>query len=97
MNIEKKLWPEYFEKILSGEKDYELRLADFEINEGDNLILKEFNPENKTYTGRVLAKNVQAVVKFGAEDIGINGDEGIYKNYSEEQLNKFGYYWIGLG
>ncbi len=29
MKIEKKVWPEYFETILKGEKTLELRLADF--------------------------------------------------------------------
>jgi hypothetical protein len=28
MKIEKKIWPEYFEKIQYGEKTFELRLAD---------------------------------------------------------------------
>ena len=37
--IEKKCWPEYFEAILSGKKKYELRLSDFEIDEGDILVL----------------------------------------------------------
>ncbi|MCL5010352.1 MAG: DUF3850 domain-containing protein [Patescibacteria group bacterium] len=39
--IHKKVWPEYFKKIISGRKKLELRLADFEINEGDTLILAE--------------------------------------------------------
>ncbi|MBU4315561.1 DUF3850 domain-containing protein [Patescibacteria group bacterium] len=30
MTHEKKIWPEYFEKILKGSKNYELRLADRE-------------------------------------------------------------------
>jgi len=32
--IHKKVWGEYFEKIISGKKKLELRLADFEVNEG---------------------------------------------------------------
>ncbi len=56
MKIEKKVWPVYFEKILSGEKNYELRLGDFECNTGDILVLKEWNPETKEYTGRVIEK-----------------------------------------
>lgn len=41
MEIEKKVWPQYFEKILSGEKTFEIRLADFECGLGDVLLLKE--------------------------------------------------------
>ena len=51
--IEKKVWPEYFQEILDGKKTFELRLNDFDIKEGDTLVLKEWNPETKDYTGRV--------------------------------------------
>jgi len=96
MDIEKKLWPENFEEIESGEKDFELRLADFEISEGDNLILKEFNPIINDYTGRIMTKLVKCIFKYDAEDIDINDDVGLYENYTSEQLNKYGYYWIGI-
>ncbi len=56
--IEKKVWPEYFEKILSGEKTYEYRLNDFECNQGDTLVLKEWNPQTGQYTGREVEKKV---------------------------------------
>ena len=42
--IKKKTWPELFQKILDGKKNTDIRLADFPINEGDELILEEFNP-----------------------------------------------------
>jgi ribosomal protein S17 len=63
MKIEKKVWPEYFQKILNGKKHYELRLADWDCEEGDVLILKEWNPETKEYSGRVLEKEVTYVGK----------------------------------
>jgi len=56
--IKKKAWPELFEKILSGKKKFDLRLADFEINEGDILVLQEWNPDTKQYTGREIKKKV---------------------------------------
>lgn len=43
--IEKKIWPEFFEKVLSGEKTYELRLADWDCAPGDTLLLKEWEPD----------------------------------------------------
>ncbi|HLC55686.1 MAG TPA: DUF3850 domain-containing protein, partial [Candidatus Nanoarchaeia archaeon] len=44
MKIEKKVWPEFFQEILDGNKTFELRLNDFECNQGDILILKEWDP-----------------------------------------------------
>ena len=63
MRIEKKAWPELFQKVLTGEKTADLRLADFPINPGDTLILKEWNPATQQYTGRVLEKHVTYVLK----------------------------------
>jgi len=37
MKIVKKIWPEYYDLIVSGKKKFELRAADFEANEGDIL------------------------------------------------------------
>lgn len=62
--INKKIWPEYFEAVVSGKKKFELRLNDFDINEGDVLVLEEWNPETKEYTGRKIEKKVTYVGKF---------------------------------
>ena len=50
--IHKKVWQEYFEQIISGEKKFGLRLADFKVNEGDTLVLEEWNKDKERYTGR---------------------------------------------
>lgn len=47
MRIEKKCWPEYFNKVLEGKKTFDFRLADFECKEGDILVLKEWDPNTK--------------------------------------------------
>lgn len=62
--IKKKIQPEYFEAVVSGKKKYEVRLDDFEIKEGDILVLEEWNPETKKYTGRKSEKKVTYVGKF---------------------------------
>jgi len=64
MKIEKKVWPEYFQAILSHKKNFELRLADWECHEGDTLLLKEWDPQKKSYTGREMTKRVKYVAKF---------------------------------
>lgn len=37
--IKKKIWPQYFDEVANGKKKFELRLADFDIAEGDTFIL----------------------------------------------------------
>ena len=94
MNIEKKIWPKYFERILNGEKTFELRLADFNIDVGDNLILRDYNPEKEKYTGRFMIRKVLNVAKFNFEDIeNLEIFNGIY---NLEQLKKFGVYLINI-
>ncbi|MBS3124529.1 DUF3850 domain-containing protein [Candidatus Woesearchaeota archaeon] len=63
MKIEKKLWPKFFQRILDGEKKYELRLADFDCQPGDTLVLREWDPQTKNYTGRTLEKEITFVIK----------------------------------
>jgi hypothetical protein len=63
VTIHKKVWREYFEKIISGKKKLELRLADFEVNEGDLLVLEEWDKDKKEYTGRKVEVVVTYVFK----------------------------------
>ena len=85
MRIEKKIQPKFFQLILDGVKTYELRLADFDINPGDILVLKEFNPEYKQYTGRIIEKNVTYVCKVKDIDY-----------WPKEDIEKFGFQIISF-
>jgi len=67
--IKKKIWPKYFEAVSSGKKKFEIRLNDFEVNEGDVLVLEEWNPETREYTGRSIGKTVTYVGKFKINDL----------------------------
>ena len=51
--IEKKFWPEYFDLFVSGKRKFELRLADFDVETGDIIVAKEWDPKTKAYTGRI--------------------------------------------
>ena len=62
--IKKKTWPEEFGEVLSGKKRYDLRLNDFAIQEGDALVLEEWDPNTKQYTGRSIEKKVLYVGTF---------------------------------
>ena len=85
MKIEKKVWPEYFQKILEGIKTYELRLADFECKSGDVLILREYNPITKMFTGRLIEKEVIYVAKTKDQ-----------KFWSKEDVEKYGFQIISF-
>ncbi|HBK34602.1 TPA: RNA-binding protein [Candidatus Uhrbacteria bacterium] len=79
MQIKKKIWPEYFEQVLSGKKTYELRLNDFEVNEGDTLILEEWDPRTKQYTGRSVKKEVTFVGRFKIDELFWSKEEVLEK------------------
>lgn len=80
MTIKKKILPEYFEKIASGEKKFELRLADWEINPGDTLILEEWDPQQKDYTGRTLTTTASYILKTKDCDF-----------WPQEDIDKYGF------
>lgn len=47
-----KTWPEYYEAVIDGRKNFELRKNDRGFRAGHVLHLKEWNPSGKFYTGR---------------------------------------------
>lgn len=66
--IHKKVWPEYFDLILAGKKKVELRLADFDAAEGDTLVLEEWDPERKEYTGRKTEATATYILKTKGQE-----------------------------
>lgn len=85
MIVKKKSWPEVFQKVLDGRKNTELRLADFECKPGDTLILQEWDPKTKQYTGRTIEKKVKYVMK--TKDM---------KYWSKEEIEKYGFLIISF-
>lgn len=85
VQIEKKIWPKYFKAIKKGEKKFELRLADFKAKKGDVLILKEWNPRTKSYTGKEIKKKIKFVVKTKGQ-----------KFWSKKEVEKYGLQVIGF-
>jgi len=86
MEIKKKIWPGFFEDVLSGKKKFELRLGNFECKEGDTLVLEEWNPKTRKYTGRKMEKKVTYVLK--TKDLNF---------WTKEEMDKFGFTVISLG
>lgn len=69
MRIEKKVWPEYFREIIEGKKTFELRLNDFAIKEGDTIVLKEWDPNSESYTGRIIKKVAGYIGRWKIDDL----------------------------
>ena len=84
--IKKKVWPQYFDEIVSGKKKFELRLNDFEVKEGDVLLLEEWDPNTKEYTGRKIEKKVTYVLKFKTDKL----------FWSEEEIKERGLQVISI-
>lgn len=83
--IHKKIWRSYFDKVASGEKTFEIRLADWECEPGDILILDEVDDKTKEPTGRSLRKRV-----------GYVGKTKDFTFWSDEEIDKHGYQVISL-
>jgi ASC-1-like (ASCH) protein len=78
--IHKKICSEHFEKIISGKKKLELRLADFEVNEGDTLILEEWDKNKKEYTGRKIEVVATYILKTKGQTF-----------WPQEEVDKYGF------
>jgi len=76
--VEKKVQKEYFDAIIDGRKRFEVRLADFDCEPGDILVLKE--QENDELTGREI--ECEVLYEFNTKDI-----ERFYK---KEDIEKHG-------
>ena len=81
----KKILPEYYDAILCWDKTFELRLANWECNSWDILILEEIHPISRIPTGRSLQKEVTYVRR--TKDIDF---------YTEEDIEKYGYQIIAF-
>jgi Domain of unknown function (DUF3850) len=79
MRVEKKVTPDFFAKLISGNYKFDIRLADFLVNPGDVMVLREWDPEKKEYTGQVIDKEVVGVIRTKELDF-----------WSKEDVDNFG-------
>lgn len=71
MTHELKTWPEYFEQIWIGDKTFELRKFDRPYQQGDQLVLLEYDPTKAKFTGRKIWAEVGYIFSkpvFGLKD-----------------------------
>lgn len=79
MKHELKIHPEHYKNVLLGLKKVEIRKNDRNYQEGDLLILNEFDPKTEKYTGCQVKRKVDFIVK----DV-----PGLDSNYVILQISK---------
>ena len=62
---ELKTWPSCFAAVMTGNKPFDVRENDLSFQVGDELLLREFDPDTQHYTGRSLTRWVSYVLKGG--------------------------------
>ena len=68
---ELKILPQYFEDIVFGKKNFEIRKDDRGFSVGDKLVLKEW--DNGEYSGRQVDRYV-SYIHHGCGEFGISPD-----------------------
>lgn len=85
--VEKKIWSEYFKEMKAGKKRVQIRLADFDLKKGDTLVLKEWNPKKKIFTGKSVKFKINKIFKI---------PEDLIKFYPLKYIRKYGVYVIEM-
>ncbi len=80
--IEKKIWPDQFDNDQQESVDF--RLADFDLEKGDVIRFREWDPRAESYTGREFSRTVGAVSKHNSPT----------RYWSVDELEKHGIYII---
>lgn len=57
-----KVWHEYMDDLINGDKNFELRFNDRNFQVGDILILEEYDKEKKEYLNRNLKVEVTYIL-----------------------------------
>jgi hypothetical protein len=83
--IHKKAYSEYFQMVLDGSKTFDCRLADFDCEPGDILVLDEID-EKRNFTGRSVRRKVGAV----------GYTKEFAKWHAPEDVEKYGFQVISL-
>lgn len=82
--ITKKSYPDLFEKVLAGEKTFDMRVADFDVQPGDILEQIEVNYSG-TPTGRKVRHVVGEVLRTKEVDF-----------WNQEDIDQYGYQVMSL-
>lgn len=83
-----KVWPEFFNPLRTGEKRCEVRKADRNFNVGDRLVLREYDPEAKKYTGRGVCVDITHILddeRFVPEGTVILSISEVYSEWDDSK------------
>jgi hypothetical protein len=58
-----KCWPEYFQPLYIGRKEFEVRKNDRNYKVGDSLLIREFNPLTGMYTKREIVRRITYIIQ----------------------------------
>lgn len=79
MTHELKILPEYFEAVVSGRKQFEIRENDRDFKVGDLLILREYDIWVDEFTGNSYKAEITYITDYAQKDgyvvLGIRGVE----------------------
>ena len=65
MRHDLKAWPPQFAAVFNGRKRYEIRTNDRDFQEGDELMLREWDPKTGRYSGRHILTTVTYMTRGG--------------------------------
>ena len=76
-----KVWPEFYEQVINGNKPFEVRKDDRGFKVGDWVTLNEYDAKRARYTGRGITLTISYILSgghFGIEKgycvLGLRGD-----------------------
>jgi glyoxylate utilization-related uncharacterized protein len=69
-----KTWPEFYKAIESGEKTFELRRNDSPFKVGDILLLQEYDPKKREYTGNETKRTITYILQGDVNKFGLFAD-----------------------
>lgn len=84
--IHKKTISSMFKEVYSGQKTFDVRLADWQCEPGDTIVLEEIDDNTKSYTGRSIRKKVGYVLYTDDKN----------KFFSKKDIEKYGLQVISL-
>lgn len=63
MKHDLKTWPDFYDRVITRSKRFELRKDDRGFRVGDTLVLREWSPDTGSYTGNACTVKVTDIVR----------------------------------